>query len=227
MTQADSVLSTPPTNTPTDTTRRRFLAVAGAASAVSVTALAAAAMPVSASQCDAAVVAAGVQFEELFAKYVPSWLAWARLWRDAQAETVAKFGEDDVDNPAWHEPLTGTSPAYLFLMAEIEKNGCERASQANCDIFWQMAPFAEIIRESEVTSIAGLRAKTLVSVLDFWPGLAGHDGNLSFDSVESSHFSLFSAAVAVTGLSGFVGEIEKKLKFDAGASLRDGALVTA
>jgi hypothetical protein len=32
MTQADSVLSTPPTNTPVDTTRRRFLAVAAFAS---------------------------------------------------------------------------------------------------------------------------------------------------------------------------------------------------
>jgi hypothetical protein len=32
MTQADSVHSTPPTNTPVDTTRRRFLAVAAFAS---------------------------------------------------------------------------------------------------------------------------------------------------------------------------------------------------
>jgi hypothetical protein len=42
MTQADSVLSTPPTNTPVDTTRRRFLAVAAVASAVSAGTLAAA-----------------------------------------------------------------------------------------------------------------------------------------------------------------------------------------
>jgi hypothetical protein len=35
MIQADSVLSTPPTNTPVDTTRRRFLAVAAAAMASS------------------------------------------------------------------------------------------------------------------------------------------------------------------------------------------------
>jgi nitrous oxide reductase len=44
MTQADSVLSTPPTNTPIDTTRRRFLAVAAFASAAGAGSLAAAAM---------------------------------------------------------------------------------------------------------------------------------------------------------------------------------------
>jgi hypothetical protein len=43
MTQADSVLSTPPTNTPVDTTRRRFLAAAAVASAVGAGSLAAAA----------------------------------------------------------------------------------------------------------------------------------------------------------------------------------------
>jgi hypothetical protein len=42
MTQADRVLSTPPTSTSVDTTRRRFLAVAAVASAVSAGTLAAA-----------------------------------------------------------------------------------------------------------------------------------------------------------------------------------------
>lgn len=40
MTQADSVLSTPPTNTPVDTTRRRFLAVAAVGSMVGAGSLA-------------------------------------------------------------------------------------------------------------------------------------------------------------------------------------------
>src|SRR5712671_281920 len=44
MTQADRVLSTPPTNTPVDTTRRRFLAVAAFASVAGAGSLAAAAM---------------------------------------------------------------------------------------------------------------------------------------------------------------------------------------
>jgi hypothetical protein len=41
MTQADSVLSTPPVNTPADTTRRRFLTTVAGASAISVGSLAA------------------------------------------------------------------------------------------------------------------------------------------------------------------------------------------
>jgi hypothetical protein len=45
MIQADSVHSTPPLNTPIDTTRRRFLTVAAGASVVSVGALAAVAKP--------------------------------------------------------------------------------------------------------------------------------------------------------------------------------------
>ena len=44
MAQADSVLSTPPTNTPVDTTRRRFLTVAAVGSIVGAGSLAAAAM---------------------------------------------------------------------------------------------------------------------------------------------------------------------------------------
>ncbi len=44
MIQADSVLSTPPTNTPVDTARRRFLAVAAVGSFVGAGSLAAAAM---------------------------------------------------------------------------------------------------------------------------------------------------------------------------------------
>ena len=44
MTQADSVLSTPPSNTPIDTTRRRFLSVAAFSSVAGAGSLAAAAM---------------------------------------------------------------------------------------------------------------------------------------------------------------------------------------
>jgi hypothetical protein len=46
MTQADSVLSTPPTNTPAVSTRRRFLTTAAGASAISVSSLAAGAIQI-------------------------------------------------------------------------------------------------------------------------------------------------------------------------------------
>ena len=47
MTKADRVYSTPPTNTPIDTTRRRFLTVAAGSSIASVGSLAAAAFAAS------------------------------------------------------------------------------------------------------------------------------------------------------------------------------------
>ena len=56
MTQADRVHSTPPTNTPIDTTRRRFLTVAAAASVASVGALDVAAMPTAAPDSPACTV---------------------------------------------------------------------------------------------------------------------------------------------------------------------------
>jgi hypothetical protein len=211
------------TRSPSDSSRRRFLAVAGAASAISAGALAAAAMPASAHQCDAEVVAAGIQFEALLTKWLPAWFEWARLRGEAQEETEAKFGEEDWDNESWTEPLCGTSPASIYLMEVIDRNGCARAGEEDCDIYNKMDPLAELIREAAVTSVAGLRAKTLVSIFDFWPSFAGHDGHFGFDVGPSSHYSLFSAAVALTGLGDFVGDLEKRLIADAGVTLRDGA----
>jgi len=75
MIQADSVLSTPPTNTPIDTERRRFFAVAAGASVVSVGTLAvAAAIP-------AAVLAADPIFAAIDA------------FRRADASCVAVHGD--------------------------------------------------------------------------------------------------------------------------------------
>jgi hypothetical protein len=223
MSQASNTIA----RSPTDASRRRFLGAAAAASVVSVGALSAAALPAPASQCDAAVVAAGVEFEELMTKWVPVWFNWARLRREAQDETEAKFGEEDRDNAAWTFPLCGTSPASIYLMEVIDRNGCARAGEEDCAIYNKMDPLAELIREAEVTSLAGLRAKTLVSIFDFWPSFAGHNGHFGFDIDPSSHYSLFAAAAALTGLSGLVGDLETRLLADAGVTLRDGAMVTA
>jgi hypothetical protein len=56
MIKADRVHSTPPTNTPIDSTRRRFLTVAAGASVASVGSLAAAAMPAAAPDSAACAV---------------------------------------------------------------------------------------------------------------------------------------------------------------------------
>jgi hypothetical protein len=79
MAKATRVLSTPPTNTPIDTTRRRFLAVSAGASVVSVGALAGAAMP-------AATLAAAPAVDPIYAaierheKAADVWNAAVDVW---------------------------------------------------------------------------------------------------------------------------------------------------
>jgi hypothetical protein len=97
MTQADRVLSTPPTNTPIDSKRRRFLAVAAGASIVSVGSLVVAAAPpnatpeVSSAPVDPIFAAISACRE---AREVAD-IAYSRtsaLYREAKE----KFGDDDT-----------------------------------------------------------------------------------------------------------------------------------
>jgi len=75
-------------------------------------------------------------------------------------------------------------------------------------------PLADVIRETPVRTVAGLRSKSLVALLDCWPSAARHDGNLSFGD-EISHWSLFEAAVNATGLASLLNSINEKLEADA------------
>jgi hypothetical protein len=85
----------------------------------------------------------------------------------------------------------------------------------------EMEPFAKAIRNADVTSIAGLRAKTLVAIWDCQPISSRHGGGFDFEN-EESHWSLFHAAAAVTGLSEMVSAIEIQLKIDAGTKQEGG-----
>jgi hypothetical protein len=81
MTQADCVYITPPTNTPIDTHRRHFLAVAAGASIVSVGALTAAANPAGAPDATSAVdpiYAAIEKHKALTAPFDAAWKARGR-----------------------------------------------------------------------------------------------------------------------------------------------------
>jgi hypothetical protein len=182
-------------------------------------------MPLPAPQSDAEIVAAGIQFEALLIQWMPRWFEWARLHCEAKEEAEAKFGEDELDNAAWQEPLIATAPAFQFQLEVSERNGCDKAAGLEAAMCEQMWPLSDQIREAPVTSLAGLRAKTLVSILDFWPSIADRDSDFPFG--QNSHYELFDAAVAVTGLSGFVADVEKRLVENAGQTLRDGALIVA
>jgi hypothetical protein len=209
MTQADSVHSTPPTNTPVDTTRRRFLSnAASLATAGTAIALAIPPAPAAATSAnpDAEIVAAGKAFEPLLSKYLDAKFVWARLWREAGDERDAKFPDDDFD-------VQG--PKWIFHSEVAERNGCMEAADRLSAIWQEMEPLSDLIREAAAETIEGLRAKTLVAIWDCQPACATHEGGFEF-SDRRSHWSLFHAAVAVTGLSEMVSAIDIRLQVDAG-----------
>jgi hypothetical protein len=80
MIKADCVFSTPPTNTPIDTTRRRFLAVSAGASIASVGTLAVAAMPGVGPAIAACAVDPIFAAIELHEKAADVWNAAVDVW---------------------------------------------------------------------------------------------------------------------------------------------------
>jgi hypothetical protein len=60
--------------------------------------------------------------EHLEFPYMPAWLTWARLHREAKAETEAKFGKGYC-SPAWSEPKLSQSPAQKYLHEALVRNG--------------------------------------------------------------------------------------------------------
>ena len=207
MAQADSNIST---TAPVDSTRRRFLSqAAGVAAGGTVLALAtitpgpstaAPATPLDASKAshppevsnpDAEIVAAGRAFKPLLSKYLDAQFVWTRLAREAE------------------------SPKWIFHSEVSEQNGCTEAAARLSAIWQEMEPLSDLIREAAAETIEGLRAKTLVAIWDCQPDCATHEGGFEFAD-RRSHWSLFHAAAAVTGLSEMVSAIDIRLQIDAG-----------
>ena len=72
---------------------------------------------------------------------------------EAHEAAEAKFGEQDRDNDGLDRPWVGAGS--LFLDEALERNGCTAAADIETALFDQMLPFADIIREAEVRSLAG------------------------------------------------------------------------
>jgi len=195
MAKADSVHSTPPTNSsainPVDPTRRRFLAVAAGASAASVGTLAVAAAP-AAQPLDAELIELGARFEPLVDRYYVARKRWARSMVAAHAEHDREFG-DPADRDFEHPP-------------EIRKafeDSCKRyavdaAGDALHAVFKEMTPLANAINAASVTSIEGLRVKALVAFWEVAP-LCGGDSEFSFEDAYPFQ-QLFTAVAELCGL---------------------------
>jgi hypothetical protein len=211
MAKADSVHSTPPTNTPIDPSRRRFLSqaagIAAGGTVLALTMIEPAPAAATSANPDAEIVAAGKAFEPLLSRYLDAQFVWARLVRETGDERDAKFPDDDFD--------VG-SPKWIFHSEAAKRNGCTEAAAHLSAIWQEMEPLSDLIREAAAETIEGLRAKTLVAIWDCQPVCATHEGGFEF-SDQRSHWSLFHAAVAVTGLSEMmVSAIDIRLQVDAG-----------
>jgi hypothetical protein len=193
MTQADSVLSTPPTNTPINTHRRHFLAVAAAASVVSVGALTAAAKPSAAVQTlDAELIDLGARFEPLVDRYYVAHRRWSGSLAQAHAEHDREFG-DPADRNYEHPPEIRKA-----FEDSCERSGANTAGEALHAIFKEMAPLANAINAASVTSIDGFRAKALVAFWEVAPLGAG-DSEFTFDDAWPFQ-QLFTAVAELCGL---------------------------
>jgi hypothetical protein len=144
---------------------------------------------------------------------MPVWFEWGRLNREARAETEAKFG-NDYSSPAWRQPSPGQSPAQKLLNNSSANNGADRACDEEYALHEQMEPIAQFVRDEEVKSVAGLRAKALVAIWDSRPTCASHNGCIELDDEWSLH-SLLTGVVAVTGLSDLFGAFVERIEVDA------------
>ena len=192
MTQADSVLSTPPTNT--SLTRRTVLAGIASAAALPIAALpiAAVAPAAAAHTLDAELIELGARFEPLVDQYYAVRAIWARAMTRSHSEHDRKFGEprdrDYQDTPeiraAWEEAC--------------ERNGLDDACVRQSAIWEEMEPIADAINAAPVTSIEGFRAKPLVAFWEVAPLCAG-DSEFTFDDAWPFQ-QLFTAVAELCGL---------------------------
>jgi hypothetical protein len=201
MTQADSVLSTPPTNTsaidhpmmfpPVDPTRRRLLAVA-AGSAVAALPIAAAVPAAAAQTIDAELIELGARFEPLVDQYYAVRAIWARAMTRSHSEHDRKFGEPrDRD-------YQDTAEIRAAWEEARERNGLDDVCARQSAIWEEMKPIADAINASPVNSIEGLRAKGMVAFWGVAPLCAG-DNEFSFDDAYPFQ-QLFTAVAEVCGL---------------------------
>jgi hypothetical protein len=186
MAQADSVLSTPPTNT--SPTRRKILGTIAAAGATALTLAPAAA----AHTIDAELIELGIRFEPLVDRYYAARKIWAAAMIRSHSERDQRFGPPE-DRGYRDRPDIRAACNEIY-----KRNGYDDAAARLHAIFKEMTPLANAINAASVTSIEGLRAKALVAFWEVAP-LAAGDAEFSFDDAWPFQ-QLFTAVAELCGL---------------------------
>jgi hypothetical protein len=195
MTQANSVHSTPPTNSSAiDATQspgkphsRR--SVLGAIAALPI---AAAAPSAAAHTLDAGLIELGAQFEPLVDQYYVARKRWARSLVAAHAEHDREFGDPAARNYEYQPEIVAA------FRESCERSGAREADDVLSAIHEEIEQLAKAINAASVNSIEGLRVKALVAFWEVAPLCAG-DTEFSFDDAYPFQ-QLFTAVAELCGL---------------------------
>ncbi len=184
MTQAESVYSTPPTNT--SATRRTFI------NTIAALPIAAAAPAAAAQNLDTELIELGARFEPLVDRYYVAQRRWSHSLVSAQAENDREFG-----TPAERDYQYPPEIVAAFEHS-CERSGAGEADDALSAIHEEMKQLANAINAARVTSIEGLRAKALVAFWEVAPLCAG-DTEFSFEDAYPFQ-QIFTAVAELCGL---------------------------
>jgi hypothetical protein len=204
MTQADSVHSTPPTNTSAiqaQSSRRTFLVHAAgvAAGGAALGAGLPLPAPAAAQTLDAELIELGTRFEPLLDRYYVAHRRWSGSLARAHAEYDREFGDPADRN-------YGYPPEIVAAFSDnCERWGANEADDVLFAIHQEMKQLANAINAAPVTSIEGLRVKALVA---FWEVALLCAGYTEFSFDDAYPFQqLFTAVVEVCGLRGKIANI--------------------
>ncbi len=184
MTQADSVHSTPPTNT--SATRRAFI------NTIAALPIAAAAPAAAAQTLDAELIELGARFEPLVDRYYVAQGRWSDSLVSAHAENDREFGTPAERNYQYPPEIVAA------FEDSCERSGANDADDVLSAIHEEMQHLANAINAASVTSIEGLRAKALVAFWEVAPLCAG-DTEFSFEDAYPFQ-QLFTAVAELCGL---------------------------
>jgi hypothetical protein len=187
MIEANSVHSTPPTNTSARHSRRSILGAIAAGGAATVAAGSSAlALP------DAELIELGARFEPLVDRYYVAQRRWSGSLAQAHAEHDREFG-DPADRNYEYPP-----EIVAAFSDSCERSGANEADDVLSAIHEEMKQLANAINAASVSSIEGLRAKALVAFWEVAPLCAG-DTEFSFEDAYPFQ-QLFTAVAEVCGL---------------------------
>jgi hypothetical protein len=163
MAKADSVHSTPPTNT--SRSRRTVLAGIASAAALPIAALpiAAAAPAAAAHTLDAELIELGARFEPLVDQYYVAHRRWSAALAKAHAEHDREFGDPADRNFEYPPEIVAT------FSDSCERSGANEADDVLSAIHQKMKQLEDAINAASVNSIEGLRAKALVALREVAP----------------------------------------------------------